>query len=90
MFVQHSHNTPNQRKQAPKHISGGPRECVYVYVWADFWWGWESFYSYIQPRQIFFKIHSILPTVLLCFPLQLMVQTLTQKEKIIGRVEKQN
>lgn len=23
LFVQHSHNTPNQRKQPPKHISGG-------------------------------------------------------------------
>lgn len=31
IFVQPSHNTPNQRKQLPKHISGGLN--VYVRGW---------------------------------------------------------
>lgn len=88
ILVQHSHNTPNQRKQPPKHISGGL--CDSVCEWVDGRGGGGSFYSYIPTTSdfFFFLIHSILPADLFCFSLQLMVQTLTQKEKIIGRVEK--
>lgn len=32
LFVQHSHSTPNQRKQPPKHISGGLNEYVRGWV----------------------------------------------------------
>lgn len=32
IFVQRSHSTPNQRKQPPKHISGGLNESVRGWV----------------------------------------------------------
>lgn len=46
VLVQHSHNTPNQRKQPPKHVSGGPSVCVRG--WMDLGGRRRgSFYSYI-------------------------------------------
>ena len=96
IFVQHSHNTPNQRKQPPKHISGGPCACVCVCVRererarerereSRNWRGHSILTSsYVT----LFLIHSILRTDPFCSPLQLVFQTLTQKKKIIGRVEK--
>lgn len=86
VFTPHSHNTPNQRKQPPKHISGDPGN-----VWVGGWKGaWGSDYSCIQLSQVFL-IHPILPNNFLCFtPASSQVKTRLIKAKNEGLVAKQN
>lgn len=60
--------------------------CVHAWVG-----GWRGGHSILISNYVrFFFIRSTLPTDFFYFVLQTLVQTLTQKEKIIGRVEKQN